>query len=78
MEILERCLSQSLSHGLPSSWSEGRTGHSDIRYSSTRGTSDNNNNIYLLAFPRVDGIADYNIDYLKVKGKKGNNIYYCK
>ena len=24
----------------------------------------------LLAFPRVDGIADYNIDYVKVKGKK--------
>ena len=29
-----------------------------------------NNIIYLLAFPWVDGIADYNIDYVKVKGQK--------
>ena len=25
---------------------------------------------YLLAFPWIDGIADYNIDYVKVKEKK--------
>ena len=25
---------------------------------------------YLLAFPWIAGIADYNIDYVKVKGKK--------
>ena len=35
---------------------------------------NNNNNIYLLASSWVDGTADYNIDYVKVKGKKGNNI----
>ena len=26
--------------------------------------------IYLFAFAWVDGIADYNIDYVKVKGEK--------
>ena len=26
----------------------------------------------------VDGIADYNIDYVKVKEKKENNIYHSK
>ena len=32
--------------------------------------NNNNNYIILLAFPWVDGIADYNIDYVKVKAKK--------
>ena len=36
---------------------------------------------HLLAFPWVDGVADHNIDYVKVKQKKRkkeSSIYHCK
>ena len=38
---------------------------------------------HLLAFPWLDGIADYNIEYVMVKEKKkerkdSNIIYHCK